>query len=257
MNIHLLIRPFPWALYSKKFLQKLQSPRSCGFFSKTDAESSNLRLAIGAAGDIEEGNKVMFYWLVDPEDGKIMDCKYQVYGDSALIGAAEVATTVVIGKNYDQARRLSLDVMDKSIRDTANTVAIPEEILPHFSLISEALIACSHECMDIPLEQTYESPPIPEGMDMAIEGEGIAGFKDLPLPKKIALIEEVLQQEIRPYIEMDGGGVEILSLEGSQVFISYQGACETCFSAAGATLSFIQKVLRAKLDKDLVVIPNL
>ena len=63
-----------------------------------------MRLAHGQEGAIADGNLVHFYWLIDPDDGIIVDARFQVYGQSALIGAAETACELVVGKNYDQAR---------------------------------------------------------------------------------------------------------------------------------------------------------
>jgi len=45
--------------------------------------------------------------------------------------------------------------------------------------------------------------------------------------------------------------------EDREVIISYQGNCTSCYSAVGATLSYIQKVFRAQVHPDIVVIPDL
>ena len=97
-------------------------------------------LARGMAGSKEDGNFVILYWLVDPDDAIIVDARFQVYGQSALIGAAEVACELVIGKNYDQARRIGLALIDKQVRDKPEDPAFPEEALPScLYLVLEAM----------------------------------------------------------------------------------------------------------------------
>ena len=68
----------------------------------------------------------------------------------------------------------------------------------------------------------------------------------------------ILDKDVRPYTELDAGGVELLNLiEDKEVIIAYQGTCTSCHSATGATLSYIQQVLKAKVHPDIFVTPNL
>lgn len=251
-----LTRPYPWSLYSKKLSAKIENPRSIGFFSPEEAKERGVRLAKGDAGDIEQGNAIAFYWLVDKEDGMLLDVRYQVYGQSALIGAAEAASELLIGKNYDQARRVTVDLIDKQVRDKQSEQAFPEEANPHLNLALEAIDKASEMCMDLPLPKLYVAPPVPKDIGEVIEG-GYPGWLDLPLRKKIAVIEEVLDSDIRPYIALDAGGVEVLNLiQDKEVVIAYQGTCTSCYASIGTTLSYIQQVLKAKVHPDITVVPN-
>jgi Fe-S cluster biogenesis protein NfuA len=66
-------------------------------------------------------------------------------------------------------------------------------------------------------------------------------------------IELVLDQQIRPYLQSDGGDLHVLSLIGNQLVVHYQGACGTCPSSISGTLQGIQNQLRT-LEPDLEVI---
>lgn len=223
-----------------------------GSFSKEDAESRQVRLAAG----IKEG-VIGLYWLVDPLDGVIIDCRYKAYGSSSLIGALEVISELVIGKNYDQAKRLTADIIDRHVRDKSDRQAFPEEAYSDLNLALEALDLAAEACSGIPLSQNYVAPPLTQRDIEVVEG-GYPGFTELTLPQKLAVIEDVIAKEVRPYIELDAGGVEVLNLvNDKEVIIAYQGSCTSCFSATGATLSFIQQILRAKVHPDLEVIPSL
>lgn len=67
-------------------------------------------------------------------------------------------------------------------------------------------------------------------------------------------INRVIDQQIRPALAGDGGGLEILGLDGKSLTIRYQGACGTCPSAIGGTLAAIQNLLQAEVDEQLTVV---
>lgn len=257
MSLNTLTQPFPWSRYSKKLNTKIERPRCFGAFTKHQSEERGMRLAVGQEGSVEDGNLIRLYWLIDPDDGIIVDARFQVYGQSALIGAAEIACEMVIGKNYDQARRISAELIDKQVRDRADVSAFPKETSPHLNLVLGAMDHAADQCMDIPLASNYVAPPAPMDIGEILEG-GYPGWDTLSKEQKIALIEEIIARDIRPYIELDAGGIQILDLvNNNEVLITYQGSCTSCFSATGTTLSYIQQVLKGKVHPSLVVIPDL
>lgn len=257
MGLIALTTSFPWTRYSKRLASKIDHPRSVGHFTKEEAESRTMRLAEGQAGSVKDGNAVALYWLVDQDDGIIVDARFQVYGQSALIGAAEATCELLVGKNYAQARRIGADLIDKHVRDRSDTPAFPKETHPHLNLILEAIDSAAEQCTDIPLPETYVAAPVPAEMSEVLPG-GYPGWMELSLKKKIAVIEQVLDQDVRPYIALDAGGVSVLNLlNDKELIIAYQGSCTSCYSSIGTTLSYIQQVLKAKVHPDLVVVPDL
>lgn len=257
MGLLSLTTPFPWSLYSKKLVAKIDKPRCVGLFTPEESAARDMRLVIATAGKIEDGNIVRLYWLVDRDDGIIVDAKFQAFGQSALLGAAEVACELLIGKNYDQAKRISTTLIDQQVRDRSDEPAFPKEASPHLNLVLETIETAAEECTDIPLPNSYVAPPAPMDIGEVLEG-GYPGWMDMPIKQKIGVIEEVLDRDIRPYIALDAGGVEVLNLiENTQLIIAYKGACTSCYSSIGTTLSYIQQVLRAKVHPSLVVVPDL
>lgn len=257
MTILSHITPFYWTRYSKKLALRIENPYCIGTFTDTDAKERQVHVARGSKGSLKDGALVEFYWLVDKEDGVIIDSRFQSFGASSLIGAAEVVCELVIGRNYDQAKRLTAELIDRHVRDKGDMAAFPEEAYSNINFVLEALDKTCEDCQGIPLSQTYVAPPI-TSRDIEIVEGGYPGWQELGLKQKLAVIEEVIAKEIRPYIELDAGGVEVINLlNDKEVIIAYQGSCTSCFSATGATLSFIQQVLRAKIHPDLDVTPNL
>ena len=253
MGIAKLTTSFPWTRYSKKLATRIDNLRNGGVLSPREG----MRLVEGTEGKASDGNIITFWWLVDKDDGVIVDAKFQAFGQSALIGAAEVACDLLIGKNYDQASRISADLIDKQVRDKPEVPAFPHETAPHLNLVLEAIDNAAKECTDIPMAVAYVAPPAPRDIGEVLEG-GYPGWPQLTIKQKLSVIEEVLNNDVRPYIVLDGGGVELVNLlNDNEVIIAYQGNCTSCFSSVGATLSYIQQVMRAKVHPDLVVVPNL
>jgi NFU1 iron-sulfur cluster scaffold homolog, mitochondrial len=71
--------------------------------------------------------------------------------------------------------------------------------------------------------------------------------------QRLKLINEVLDEEIRPYLQSDGGDLYVLGLEGNRLSVHYQGACGTCPSSITGTLRGIQNMLRS-IEPDLEVV---
>ena len=79
-------------------------------------------------------------------------------------------------------------------------------------------------------------------------------FQNCNLKEKMLIIEAVLDQAIRPALANDGGGIDVLGIEGNVINVHYQGACGTCPSSTTGTLSYIETFLKDTLHSDLTVI---
>lgn len=72
-------------------------------------------------------------------------------------------------------------------------------------------------------------------------------------PEMLAKINSLLDDRVRPALAGDGGGLQVMGLEGKTLFIRYQGACGSCPSSTSGTLMAIQRLLQSEVDEDLVV----
>jgi NifU-like protein len=71
--------------------------------------------------------------------------------------------------------------------------------------------------------------------------------------QKIALIQKVLDEEVRPVLIADGGDLELFDVEGNTVKVLLQGACGSCSSSTATLKIAIEARLRLSVSKDLVV----
>lgn len=71
--------------------------------------------------------------------------------------------------------------------------------------------------------------------------------------QKIALIQKVLDEEVRPVLIADGGDVELYDIDGNNVKVILQGACGSCSSSTATLKIAIESRLRDRISKDIVV----
>ncbi len=67
-------------------------------------------------------------------------------------------------------------------------------------------------------------------------------------------INSLLDMRVRPALAGDGGGLEVLGLEGYTVKIRYQGACGSCPSSISGTLMAIEGLLKRDIHPSLEVV---
>ncbi|MBP7638470.1 MAG: Fe-S cluster assembly protein NifU [Kiritimatiellae bacterium] len=72
--------------------------------------------------------------------------------------------------------------------------------------------------------------------------------------QKMKLIEEIIDREIRPQLQKDGGDIELIDIEGDRVIIAFRGMCAGCHSAAFTRQDFIEAKLREFVDPDITVV---
>ncbi len=246
----------PWTQFTRKLVDKIQHPRFIGSFSSEEAKMKGMRLATGSFDGKSKGVAVKLYWLVDEIDGVIADAKFHAIGPPSLLGAAEAASEFFMRKNYDQIRRVSSELLDQQVRDKKEQEAFPKEEYSSLNWVLEAAEIAALQCMDIPLSESYVPTPV-QSSSWDGEVRPYPNWDELSLKQQIAVVEDVIATDIRPYIELDAGGIEIVSLTGGrELVIAYKGACTTCYSSVGSTLQAIQQILSARVHPEIRVVPD-
>ncbi|MDR1982519.1 MAG: NifU family protein [Holosporaceae bacterium] len=68
-------------------------------------------------------------------------------------------------------------------------------------------------------------------------------------------ITEVVDQHIRPSLNLDGGDIDIVALDGNILSVKLQGVCSKCPHAQETLKYGIKKTLNQLVSEDLVVVP--
>ncbi|MEI8301591.1 MAG: NifU family protein, partial [Chlamydiota bacterium] len=245
-----------WALYSQKLQNHAKNPMHVGFFTTQDA--INVRCVIGKEGSLDEGRLLKLYLLIEEGSGVILDVKFQAFGPPDLIALADALCEMLPKKNYLQASRMSVDLLDKRLRDTPSQESFPESADHNANFVFFALFEACRLCQDIIIADPYAKSPV--------AGETVSGGQSVhqnlwmvyTLDEKLTAIRDVIAADIEPYIALDEGGVEVTELKNDfEVIVEYTGSCTSCFSSIGATLNAIQQILRDKVHPQIIVTPDM
>lgn len=155
------------------------------------------------------------------------------HGTSHSFKDADSAQKDALAKSiFDVGDVVSVFYMDKMITVEKSDEAEWDEILP---------------ALAVPI-RAAESVKSSSG---SIGGAIAAALSDDP---KIAEINQILDEKIRPYLASDGGWLEIVALEEKTLKIRYEGACGSCPSSLTGTLMAIENMIREQVDSEMTVI---
>ena len=71
--------------------------------------------------------------------------------------------------------------------------------------------------------------------------------------QRLDKINVLLDEQIRPALQGDGGDLHVLGLDGNQLSVHYQGACGTCPSSISGTLRGIENLVKS-IEPDIEVL---
>jgi len=80
-------------------------------------------------------------------------------------------------------------------------------------------------------------------------------FDKLSAEEKLAYIDRIIDETIRPGLARDGGGLKLLALDGNVLTVKYQGACGSCPSSTAQTLNYISTMLQHRVSPNLTIVP--
>ena len=82
---------------------------------------------------------------------------------------------------------------------------------------------------------------------MAIKPTGLTNLQ------RMKMVTKIIDEEIRPSLQMDGGNIELVDIMGKTVLVSLRGACSSCRSAQLTLKQFVEERLREAVEPDLTV----
>ncbi len=98
-----------------------------------------------------------------------------------------------------------------------------------------------------------------EKLQNAAEGGSDMPFEQMTLVQKIKAVDAVIDEDIRQFLIMDGGNMEIIDIKDADghidIYIRYLGACSGCASSSTGTLYAIESSLKTKLSDKIRVLP--
>lgn len=71
--------------------------------------------------------------------------------------------------------------------------------------------------------------------------------------QKIQLVQQTINEQIRPALRADGGDVELIDIEGSKVIVAFRGMCAQCKMAEYTMKDVVEARLKEFVSDDLYV----
>ncbi len=245
----------PTRKFSKKIETLAANPKHRGAFFTEDASTKDLALATAKYKDVK------VYWLVDPQTDLIYDAKFFSYGGPTSVALGEMLCTLAKGMKVESATAITVSQLEKLLRDEADvpaTAAPVEEAfgsLPHLlENVKEVYTSAKALALaTIAMKASSDGKPRRSSFEALTEAD--TAWLAKPKDEQLKIIETIMDKDVRPGLNMDGGDLHIRDLEdGQRLMIKWQGACGGCASSTGATLSYIEDSLRRQVFGGMQII---
>ena len=267
--------------YSATLKDHFFNPRNVG-----KIEGAN---AVGEVGSLACGDALTLYLRVN-DDGIVEDAKFQTFGCGSAIASASALTEMIVGKPLAEAERITnhdiadflgglppekmhCSVMGREALEAAIANYRGEELPEHdegavvcmcFGVTDNEIRRVARENHLTTVEEVTNftkagggcggcKPKIQGLIDEIVAEEKPKAKKPLTNLQKIKLIEEVIDREIRPSLQADGGDIELVDVDGNRVVVALRGACAKCLSAEFTLAGFAEAKLREFVDPGLVL----
>lgn len=80
--------------------------------------------------------------------------------------------------------------------------------------------------------------------------------KKLTTIQKIHLIQQTINEQVRPALRAHGGNIELIDVEGDKVLIAFRGMCAQCKISEFTMRDVVEARLREFVSEDLVVVED-
>ena len=270
--------------YSEKVLDHYRNPRNVGKIDNADL--------IGEAGSLACGDSLKLYLKLDGEkivDAKFQTfgCGSAV-ASSSILTEMIIGKTLDKAKqitNKDIADELGGLPQEKMHCSVMGHEALEDALKKYYGedVIEDDLdktadkIVCT--CFNVTENQIWEAIKINnlktvEEVTNYTKAGGACGrckgtIKDildtywkgvnkreestLTQTQKILKISKVIEQQISPELQKDGGDIEFVDLDGNKVKVKLTGMCQGCKNAKMTIKSFVESILKDKIDSALEV----
>ncbi len=128
-----------WEQYSAIVSERMNNPRHRGEISEEEAKALGARLIVADWGAESCGDAVRLYWAVDPKTDRILQAKFKSFGCGTAIASSDMMAELSIGKTVDEALKITNIEVERSLRDDAETPAIPPQKM-HCSVMAYDVI---------------------------------------------------------------------------------------------------------------------
>jgi Fe-S cluster biogenesis protein NfuA len=149
--------------------------------------------------------------------------------------------TLGVARSFDSAAQADADPLAKELFTVPHVTSV--------YYIDKYLTVTQDGRASWPDLERQLAVPIRAAETTAVQGAGVQAAVATMEPaneadrERLKAINALIDERVRPALMMDGGGLELVALEGNTLKIHYQGACGSCPSALAGTMAGIEGLL--------------
>jgi NifU-like protein len=268
--------------YTDKVKEHFLNPRNVGVVQDADG--------VGEVGSLACGDALKLSLKLD-ENEKITDAKFQTFGCASAIASSSALTEMIKGMSLEEAAKITnediaeflgglpkekmhcsvmgRDALEKAIssyRGEAEKKVDGEIVCECFGVTDREIERVVKENGLTQIEDVTSYVKAGGGCENChgrIQNiiDGILGNEPRAKKKpekltnirKIRMIEETLEREIRPALKTDGGDIELVDIEGNTVWVKLLGTCSACRLSEVTLKDYVEKKLKELVTPELVV----
>jgi len=158
-----------------------------------------------------------------------------------------------ITRSYDNAGEAEDDLLAASIFDIEHVTNV--FYVDHWLTVTQDGGADWQQLLRRVADRVRAAPAASEQSDRLTSAAAAIPIGDLSPDdqQRLYMINGLLDEQIRPYLQGDGGDLHVLALEGNRLTVHYQGACGSCPSSMSGTLVSIEQLLKT-IEPDIEVV---
>ena len=271
--------------YTKSVMDHFSNPRNVG-----KIENAN---GVGEVGSLACGDALKLYLKIDPATGKIEEARFQTFGCASAIASASALTEMVKGLSVEEAAKITNDdiarflgglpeqkmhcsVMGREALEAAIANFKGEKIEEHqdAQVICKCFWVDEHKIREVISENKLKT--VEEVTHYTKAGGGCGGCvpdikrilddingkvtEQAPAEKsqmtnlqRIKLISTTIEKKIAPMLRQDGGDIELVDIDGFEVYVKLRGACAGCPGARATLQNIVQETLRREVDEAITI----
>jgi len=157
-----------------------------------------------------------------------------------------------ITRSYDNAGQAKDDPLASQLFDIEHVTNV--FYVDHWITVTQDGAADWHE-LQRKVAEPIRAAPAADEQTAAATAASTASLAELSPAdqERLDRINELLDEQIRPYLQGDGGDLYVMGLSGNTLSVHYQGACGSCPSSLSGTLAGIENLVKS-IEPDIEVI---
>ncbi|MDH5511233.1 MAG: NifU family protein [Nitrospinota bacterium] len=193
------------------------------------------------------------FWLVDPEEEKVVNAKFFTYGGPDSVAVGEALSDMVIGAPIHEAYSISGEDVIARLAASSYFPFNKE------SLVSQINDLISRMKQEHPLALAKLSLSEVKASEAKEARNSTEDEKWLKMSnqERIQLVIEAIDGQVRDALAVDGGGIDILDIRDDwNVYAEFQGTCSSCSASIGSTFIAVENVIKTRVNERLTLVAN-